>query len=107
MLLSIYILFVIMAFATMILSLLRTKYAMFELWGLLSMVLFFILGVVSFNIESYTCALTSGDVWSCYQLIMPSPELGTLFNGLGLLMFVLTIVTLFFRIRLSPDKSDE
>lgn len=131
MLLSIYILFVIFAFVTMILSLIRTKFAMFELWGLLSMVIFFILGVTSFNIEipycvhsesyisEYTC-ITSAQVETCYNNgtlieeeenhfhcindIHSYPEMGMLFNGLGVLMFGLTVVLLFFRITLKPEE---
>jgi hypothetical protein len=99
MLLLVYLIMICLAFALVVLSFTRGETFIYELFPLLAMALFFILGTTSYNIEIPTCEVLNATLneWGCYVYRYNDSGMATLFYGLGLFMLAYSVIMLFIR----------
>jgi len=93
MIIEVWLFFATMSFVLFILSCL---YRLFKkemlIYGWISVVIFFSLGITSQAIEKNYCELDASDAWSCKTEVINDFATGLLFYGLGLIDLILMIV---------------
>jgi len=94
MLIELWILFSILSFIFMILSIWRKDFLIF---GYLSAVLFFFLALASFNIEINHCDFPyTNSTMECDSKVIMEDSVSYLYVGLGLIMLIYSIVMTFW-----------
>jgi len=94
MLITIYLTLFLLGFLFMILAFNFEKKEI-NLFFFISCILFFMIGLFSYDIETNFCDLTAADAWSCHLEAYSSPTLSYFGYGFGLIMLALGMVFTF------------